>query len=61
VAESKELVGAIVNGLRERGVLISSTGPRGTVLKVRPPLIFQSEHVSHVMGALDDTLTHLAS
>jgi len=61
VAESKELVGAIVNGLRERSVLISSTGPRGTVLKVRPSLIFQSEHVSRLLAALDDTLTHLAS
>lgn len=61
VAESKELVGAIVNGLRNRSVLISSTGPRGTVLKVRPPLVFQPEHVERVMSALHDTLTHLAT
>jgi 4-aminobutyrate aminotransferase-like enzyme len=61
VAESKALVGAIVNGLRNRGVLISSTGPRGTVLKVRPPLVFQPEHVERVMSALHDTLTHLAT
>lgn len=61
VAESKELVGSIVNGLRDRGVLISSTGPRGTVLKVRPPLVFQPEHVERVMSALHDTLTHLAT
>jgi 4-aminobutyrate aminotransferase-like enzyme len=61
VAESKALVVAIVNGLRDRGVLISSTGPRGTVLKVRPPLIFQSEHVVRLMSALDDTLTHLTT
>jgi 4-aminobutyrate aminotransferase-like enzyme len=59
-AESKQLVDAIVNGLRNRGVLISSTGPRGTVLKVRPPLVFQPEHAERVLSALDDTLTQLA-
>ena len=59
-AESKKLVDAIVNGLRNRGVLISSTGPRGTVLKVRPPLVFQPEHAERVLSALDDTLTQLA-
>lgn len=59
-AESKAVVDGIVNGLRNRGVLISSTGPRGTVLKVRPPLVFRPEHVERVLSALDDTLTHLA-
>ena len=59
-AESKKLVDAIVNGLRNRGVLISSTGPRGTVLKVRPPLVFQPEHAERVHSALDDTLTQRA-
>nr|KGA06596.1 MAG: hypothetical protein GM42_3445 [actinobacterium acMicro-1] len=59
-AESKKLVDAIVNGLRNRGVLISSTGPRGTVLKVRPPLVFKPEHAERVLSALDDTLTQLA-
>ena len=58
-AESKALVDAIVNGLRNRGVLISSTGPRGTVLKVRPPLVFQPTHVERVVSALDDTLASL--
>lgn len=34
------LTGRIVNGLRERRVLISATGPRANVLKIRPPLVF---------------------
>lgn len=31
---------ALVNGLRERRVLISATGPNANVLKIRPPLVF---------------------
>lgn len=33
----------VLNGLRERGVLISATGPAGNVLKIRPPLTFDNE------------------
>ena len=36
----------IVNGLREARVLISATGPKGHVLKIRPPLVFSSDHVA---------------
>ncbi|MBL8562692.1 MAG: aminotransferase class III-fold pyridoxal phosphate-dependent enzyme [Gemmobacter sp.] len=37
--------GRIVNRLREEGVLISATGPKGHVLKIRPPLTFSLENV----------------
>jgi 4-aminobutyrate aminotransferase-like enzyme len=37
-----ELASAVVNNLRDNGVLISASGPRGNVLKIRPPLIFDS-------------------
>ncbi|TMK84345.1 MAG: aminotransferase class III-fold pyridoxal phosphate-dependent enzyme, partial [Actinobacteria bacterium] len=30
---------AVVNGLRQRGILIGSTGPAANVLKIRPPLV----------------------
>jgi 4-aminobutyrate aminotransferase-like enzyme len=33
------IAGAIVNGLRERGVLISATGASANILKIRPPLV----------------------
>ncbi|WP_456306262.1 aminotransferase class III-fold pyridoxal phosphate-dependent enzyme [Komagataeibacter nataicola] len=33
----------VVNEMRARGVLISSSGPAGNVLKIRPPLIFSRE------------------
>lgn len=34
------VAGAVVDGMREEGVLISSAGPDGNVLKIRPPLVF---------------------
>jgi len=49
----------VVNGLRERGVLISSTGPRGNVLKIRPPMPFATEHAELLLDRLDDTLASL--
>jgi 4-aminobutyrate aminotransferase-like enzyme len=50
--ESPELAEAVVNGVRDAGVLINRTGPRGDVLKVRPPLVFASEHVELLVGAV---------
>ena len=47
----------VTEALRERGVLISATGPDGNVLKIRPPLVFQREHADLLLQALDDALT----
>ncbi|MBI1199262.1 MAG: aminotransferase class III-fold pyridoxal phosphate-dependent enzyme [Phenylobacterium sp.] len=47
---------ALVNRLRDSGVLISATGPAGNVLKIRPPLVFASEHVNLLMEALESAL-----
>ncbi len=41
-----------VDRLREAGVLIGRTGPRGDVLKIRPPLVFGDEHVTLLAEAL---------
>jgi 4-aminobutyrate aminotransferase-like enzyme len=46
----------VVNGMRERGVLISRTGRHDNVLKVRPPMPFGTEHADQLLAALDDTL-----
>ena len=46
----------IVNGLRERGVLIGTEGPSGNVLKLRPPMCFAAEHADRVVAALSDVL-----
>ena len=47
----------IVNRLRENRILISATGPRGHVLKIRPPLIFTKTHVDHFLNGLTQALT----
>ncbi|MBV9208530.1 MAG: aspartate aminotransferase family protein [Actinobacteria bacterium] len=49
----------VVNGLRERRVLISATGPHGSSLKIRPPLPFAREHVDRLAEALTATLRTL--
>jgi 4-aminobutyrate aminotransferase-like enzyme len=42
--------------MRERGILLSATGPAGNVLKIRPPLAFQLEHADLLLQALDEVL-----
>ena len=48
--------GWIVNRLREAGVLISATGPKGHVLKVRPPMVFSAENVTYFLERLEAVL-----
>jgi 4-aminobutyrate aminotransferase-like enzyme/Ser/Thr protein kinase RdoA (MazF antagonist) len=50
--------GRIVQAMRDGGVLIGRTGPAGSTLKVRPPLVFGDEHVLLLAEALVDTLAH---
>lgn len=53
---SGETAAAVVNGMRERHVLISATGPQGSVLKIRPPLPFGPEHAEQFLNVLSDVL-----
>jgi 4-aminobutyrate aminotransferase-like enzyme len=46
----------VTEALRERGILISATGPAGNVLKIRPPLVFQREHADLLLQVLDQVL-----
>ena len=50
----------IVNGLRERRVLISASGPRGNVLKIRPPLVFSRTHAALFLEAFAAVLDELS-
>ncbi len=49
----------IVNALREARVLISATGPRGHILKIRPPMVFTTEHVAIFLDRLETVLKSL--
>jgi 4-aminobutyrate aminotransferase-like enzyme len=46
----------VTEAMRERGILLSATGPAGNVLKIRPPLVFRHEHADLVLQALDEVL-----
>lgn len=56
---STSLAATIVNGLREQRVLIGTCGDRNHILKIRPPLTFQREHVALFIQALDRQLGSL--
>ena len=46
----------LVNGLREKRVLISAAGPHANVLKMRPPLVFSRANADQFLSAMDETL-----
>lgn len=50
---------AVVNGMRQRGVLISATGPAANILKIRPPLVFGEAHAELFLHTLDEVLATL--
>ncbi|HJV04711.1 MAG TPA: aminotransferase class III-fold pyridoxal phosphate-dependent enzyme, partial [Actinomycetota bacterium] len=51
---------SVVNGMRDRGVLIGTTGRHDDVLKIRPPLVLRPEHADVIAEALDDSLESAA-
>ncbi|EZP71125.1 Aminotransferase [Sphingomonas paucimobilis] len=51
--------GAIVNAMRDEGVLMSRTGPANNVLKIRPPLAFGIDEAEILLTALDAVLTRV--
>jgi 4-aminobutyrate aminotransferase-like enzyme len=46
----------IVDGMRDRGVLIGRTGREASTLKIRPPLVFGADHADLLVEALEATL-----
>jgi 4-aminobutyrate aminotransferase-like enzyme len=50
----------VVNGLRQRRVLISACGPYANALKIRPPLVFSRQNADTFIGALDEVLHGIA-
>jgi len=56
---ASEETARVVNGMRQRRVLISATGQEGHILKIRPPLVFSSEDATLFLATLDEVLTAL--
>lgn len=49
----------LIEQLREERVLISLCGPYGSVLKIRPPLVFDEDDLAFFVAALERALTAL--
>ena len=48
----------IVNGLRERRVLLATSGRHGNVLKIRPPLVFSMSDADWLVTELGEVFAH---
>ena len=59
-APNPEMADRITNHMRENGVLIGTTGPSYTTLKIRPPIVFQKEHAEILLAALKEALDELS-
>ncbi len=53
---ASDLAHRVMNEMRERGVLISTTGRLGNVLKIRPPLVLTTAQAELIITALDESL-----
>ncbi|MEM7323631.1 MAG: aminotransferase class III-fold pyridoxal phosphate-dependent enzyme [Actinomycetota bacterium] len=47
---------AMVEALKDRGMLISNAGQHGNVLKIRPPLVLEQHHADLFLDAFTDAL-----
>ncbi|MGH2357307.1 MAG: aminotransferase class III-fold pyridoxal phosphate-dependent enzyme [Candidatus Limnocylindria bacterium] len=54
-----DLASRVANELRERGVLIGTTGRHGNVLKIRPPLCITQAEAGLIAAELDGVLSSL--
>jgi 4-aminobutyrate aminotransferase-like enzyme len=50
---------AVVNRMRDLGVLVGREGPLGNVIKIRPPLVFDENHAQQLTDTLDQALREL--
>ncbi|MCA9924463.1 MAG: aminotransferase class III-fold pyridoxal phosphate-dependent enzyme, partial [Anaerolineales bacterium] len=47
---------AIVEKMKDRGILLSTDGPLHNVIKMKPPLVFTKENVDFLVDTLDEIL-----
>jgi 4-aminobutyrate aminotransferase-like enzyme len=51
---------AILEHMREAGVLVARIGEHHNIIKIRPPLVFRQAHADLALAALDDALAAVA-
>lgn len=49
----------LVNLMRDEGVLIGSEGVHANIIKIRPPIVFTTDHAEQVIQAMDRSLSQL--
>jgi 4-aminobutyrate aminotransferase-like enzyme len=60
-APDPEMADHIMNHMRENSVLIGTTGQNYAILKIRPPIVFQLEHVEILLVAMTKALDDILS
>jgi 4-aminobutyrate aminotransferase-like enzyme len=45
--------------MKSLGVLVSSTGPFGNIIKIRPPLVFSQSDATRCLAALEQALREI--
>jgi 4-aminobutyrate aminotransferase-like enzyme len=56
-----EIATALINGMRERGILVGAAGAYGNTLKIRPPLCFSRQNADMLVEACDVVLSQLTA
>eukprot|EP01062_Namystynia_karyoxenos_P049942 TRINITY_DN3854_c0_g1_i1.p1 TRINITY_DN3854_c0_g1~~TRINITY_DN3854_c0_g1_i1.p1 ORF type:complete len:855 (+),score=294.74 TRINITY_DN3854_c0_g1_i1:75-2567(+) len=54
-----DAAGAVSEGMKRRGVLVTRDGPLENVLKIKPPIVFDASCVHRFCAALDSCLSEL--
>lgn len=49
----------VVDRMRDRGILISASGPAAAALKIRPPLVFDQSNAEYLVDTLDQVLAEV--
>ncbi|MFT4537813.1 MAG: 4-aminobutyrate aminotransferase-like enzyme/Ser/Thr protein kinase RdoA (MazF antagonist) [Planctomycetota bacterium] len=61
LAPAAEEATALVEAMKQRGVLLSTDGPLHNVIKIKPPMVLDANDIDMVLRMLDDELTALTN
>ena len=56
---AREEAEAVVEAMKQRGVLLSTDGPLHNVIKIKPPLVFSEKDADELADGLDEVLSAL--
>ncbi|MEE2980259.1 MAG: aminotransferase class III-fold pyridoxal phosphate-dependent enzyme, partial [Pseudomonadota bacterium] len=56
---AREATKQVINGLKDKGVLVGREGYHRNVLKIRPPMVFNPDNADTLIKALDEVISEL--